>query len=392
MNTKKIYYLDGLRGLAAFIVVIHHLVLAFYPALYNGDPEQSHTSSNLEIYFANSPLNLVYAGNFSVCIFFVLSGFVLSFKYFSTKNNEIIVSSAIRRYFRLLLPVFFSIFLSFVLMKISLYHNNEAATLSFSPWWLGSFWNFEPSFIGMLIESFYGVFFNEEITYNPVLWTIQIELFGSFLVFLFLLIFGKYKFRWIIYTLLFIALWNTYYLGFLLGMFLSDLYFSKDIKLKVFKLNLLIKAALFITSLYLGSYPYSNTDDTIYSILPKFAFSTEFYHIIGAFLLIIFVLESKRTQRMLNNKVCIYLGKISFSMYLIHLLVIGTFSSAFFVFLHSHLQYSLAVLITSLVSILIILIVSYPIYKYIDLKGIKISKIISNFILSKLIIKQNKIK
>lgn len=47
----KFYYLDGLRGLAAFIVVIHHFVLAFYPLYYS-----------TERIIPKTPLNLFYAG------------------------------------------------------------------------------------------------------------------------------------------------------------------------------------------------------------------------------------------------------------------------------------------------------------------------------------------
>ena len=37
----KIKYIEGIRGLAAIIVVLHHYTLAFYPALNFGDPNQT---------------------------------------------------------------------------------------------------------------------------------------------------------------------------------------------------------------------------------------------------------------------------------------------------------------------------------------------------------------
>ncbi len=97
----KIIYLDGLRGLAAFIVVIYHHFYGFYPKfLY---PSEDKVLTQL----SGSPLNIFYNGNFAVYIFFILSGYVLTYKFFKTRNYGIIISSAARRYIRLLVPVLF---------------------------------------------------------------------------------------------------------------------------------------------------------------------------------------------------------------------------------------------------------------------------------------------
>ena len=82
---KKIRYLDGLRGLAAFEVVFHHFILAFYPALFAGPGVPTHLAPGQEVFVSGSVLNLLYDGNFAVCIFFVLSGYVLSHKFFWTR-------------------------------------------------------------------------------------------------------------------------------------------------------------------------------------------------------------------------------------------------------------------------------------------------------------------
>lgn len=155
---QKIKYLNGIRGLAALFVVANHFVVAFYPALYNSDINQIHTASAVELLIAKSPLNLFYNGNFAVCIFFILSGYVLSNKYFSTMDNEVLVASAVKRYFRLLVPVFVTVLLVFFLMKISFFFNNKAGALSFSDWWLGSFWNFEPTLLHTLQNAVFDVF------------------------------------------------------------------------------------------------------------------------------------------------------------------------------------------------------------------------------------------
>ena len=39
---QKLKHIEGIRGLAAIIVVLHHYTLAFYPALNFGDISQAH--------------------------------------------------------------------------------------------------------------------------------------------------------------------------------------------------------------------------------------------------------------------------------------------------------------------------------------------------------------
>jgi peptidoglycan/LPS O-acetylase OafA/YrhL len=114
MSRREINYLDGLRGLAALTVVFLHYVTAFYPAFVTANYSQIHTKSGIELFIAKSPLDIFYAGNFAVCIFFVLSGYVLSMKYFQFKNQNILIKSAIKRYFRLVIPVFASVSIAFI--------------------------------------------------------------------------------------------------------------------------------------------------------------------------------------------------------------------------------------------------------------------------------------
>lgn len=70
---------DGLRGVAAVVVLIHHSLLtvpslasAYYPTTVTAI---AWSKSWLITY---TPLHLIWAGTEAVCLFFILSGFVLT--------------------------------------------------------------------------------------------------------------------------------------------------------------------------------------------------------------------------------------------------------------------------------------------------------------------------
>ena len=77
--------LDGLRGLAALVVLVHHSLLvipAFAAPYYSGEPSGD---SAVVWWLVNSPLHILWAGTEAVYLFFVLSGVVLAIAARSTR-------------------------------------------------------------------------------------------------------------------------------------------------------------------------------------------------------------------------------------------------------------------------------------------------------------------
>lgn len=173
---EKITYLDGLRGIAAVNVMIMHFFIVFLPAMIYSDRMPSHLG-NFEQVFSNTPLGLIGAGNFSVCIFFILSGYVLTQKYFKTKNKSIIISGAVRRYIRLFIPVLAAILLSYLMASAGVFHYYiETVIISGNNNYAG-YWIFTPNIADAIKQALWGAFFAGEDTYNPVLWTMTIEFY-----------------------------------------------------------------------------------------------------------------------------------------------------------------------------------------------------------------------
>jgi peptidoglycan/LPS O-acetylase OafA/YrhL len=359
---QKLKSLEAVRGLAALSVVVYHLIFEFYPAMVNGDHGVSHMPYSIELFFAKSPLYILYSGNFAVCIFFVLSGFVLSYKYFKTENTQIVIATAFKRYFRLVIPVCFSVL---VVYLCTLLQPN-------SPYGVQN-----PSFLGALYEGFYGSFFRHTAEYNPQLWTMSYEFFGSFLVFGFCLIFGNRKNRLFGYILAVIILWNDYYLGFVLGILICDLYCHKDEILK----NKAVKWLLLALGIYLGAYPDINPlNITLYGALYHLGITCIVYHTVGAAIVILVVIHSIKITKILSKKLFQFFGKISFSMYLAHVAVLYYVAHPVFSHLtdHIHLSYKYSFVITALIYLGLTFSFSYLMYRYIDQNGIRLSNYIYN--------------
>ena len=117
--------LDGLRGLAALSVVVHHFFAAFLPAtLYRHYPAlfPEPVPGSLEAGLSFPLFSVLYSGLLPVDIFFVLSGLVLALPHWSG-NRTLLLRRFWTRYIRLNIPV------------------AAAILISFSVWWLGLYFN-----------------------------------------------------------------------------------------------------------------------------------------------------------------------------------------------------------------------------------------------------------
>lgn len=76
-------YLDGLRGVAALFVAFDHYVAQFFPYISKGylSQDKSEPGAGENNRFVQLPIiRVFYNGWFMVSIFFVISGYVLSYK------------------------------------------------------------------------------------------------------------------------------------------------------------------------------------------------------------------------------------------------------------------------------------------------------------------------
>ena len=381
--SERLVALEGLRGIAAIVVVFFHAVFLYWSYAIVGDTGAGVQHMRFEDNLFANPMAVIFSGTFAVSIFFVLSGFVLTVGFFSTGREVIIKKLAAKRYLRLMLPALASVMLAWLLMTLGLSSNHEVQQITQSTW-LGNQWNHVPDFFAALRQGVWEIFVGGPVNYNGVLWTMTIEFLGSFMVFLVALLFGKHKRRVWVYLLLIILTFNTWYLGFVLGMILADLYSQGKFPFKGVKPSL--AAFLLIVGLFFGGYPFvAPPEGSVYHTLIFGGFTDmqniAFYTTIGAVCVIVASLTLPWLERFLSNKYISGLGKYTFALYLTHKLVLFTVTVGLFLWLSSFCSFNVAAIISIVVSLPIIAGVTYIFERLVDKPSIRVSGVFADWLL-----------
>jgi peptidoglycan/LPS O-acetylase OafA/YrhL len=235
--------------------------------------------------------------------------------------------------------------------------------------------------LNAVYQGFIGVYtdFNSTTTYNAVLWSMKYELLGSFMVFAFCLLVGKTRVRFPIYIVLLLVLMQTYFSAFVLGMLLSDLHNNQTVKSWIARFRYKEHLALVILflGLYSALYPAGTMSGSHYVSQRYYGFFDPRFALpvvtLGTTLLALAVLLSENLKTTLSQKFFGFLGNISYSVYLIHLPLICSFSSWVFLVLVQRHPYDVSVGITALLSGCLLLPLSYLYYRYIDSNGIRLA-------------------
>lgn len=299
-SNNRLHYLDGIRGWAATIVVFGHTmggVIAIDAPNFVNHQWMS--------FFTNAHL--------AVLVFFVLSGYVLSVsQIYSSKRNTAV--STVARLFRLALPILFVSLVAYIMMRLNLFFNVQAATNDISKSWLGTFFRFEPSLPGVFSFSFFDVFFayDTPTSYNSSLWTMPIEMAGSILIYSYIAIFRTEKFNWIISSILIVYFYfySPFMFCFMVGYVLAEL--KKINNLYLSGRNEIPLIFIFFAMIYLDTY-HRPVDEIIQAL--------------EAVVFVVVISYSKTLSSLFSSRASRFMGRISFSLYLVQILVICSWSS-----------------------------------------------------------------
>lgn len=368
--------LEGLRGIAAIMVVAYHFLQAFFaPAVYGlGHAKAPAQHTWLEGVIYGSPLAGLFSGNLAVAVFFVLSGFVLTIAFFKTGRQEVIKKLALKRYPRLMLPALASVLLCLLFIKTGFSFRADAAAVTNSGW-LTSWWDVDTGVLLAIKEAAWSIFVDFDTSkYNPVLWTMSIEFIGSFIVFGFVLLFGNSQRRWLLYAALLVvlAMVNLWLAGFVIGMALADLYAQGYIQ--HVRRKKITTVALLVLAVVVGGYPIGATAGTIYHYVTLPSLEVNYralYTVIAASIILYVVLTTKGVAAFLQRRRVSMLGKYTFSLYLVHVPVLLTLTAGAFTTFVAHVGYSKAAALALLVSLPVIAALTWAFERYVDAPSVR---------------------
>ncbi|MBF0446673.1 MAG: acyltransferase [Magnetococcales bacterium] len=332
--SNRIFYLDGLRGWAALVVFFAHLFRQLLLPYNSVEPD-----GLVQYLMYKTPLYILFHSSIAVKAFFVVSGFSLSYGFFKTNDYVLLKRMAVFRVFRLGIPMLFSALMAYFFMKTHLNFNQEAAQILGSKWLL-KLYNFDASFFdatyGTLTYNLtgFGEVYNK---YNVGFWTMPFEFRASMAIFLLLAIFGKYQVRYVIYFLFVYFLKESMFLGFVLGVMVCDLTVNGRIQEKIRSLvdplNLRRVEILLLVCLVCFFWAMRGFQHFT-SILTYYVVNESFLEFVLPTVLVVLATLNGFVSRIFSTPVSVFLGKISFSLYLVHIPIITSFSCWGFVNWH----------------------------------------------------------
>jgi peptidoglycan/LPS O-acetylase OafA/YrhL len=160
--------LDGLRGLAALVVVVHHCALTL-PAL--AAQNQAPDRGSRAWWLTYTPAHLLWAGGEAVLVFFVLSGLVLSLPQLRAPRPGTWVPYYAKRAVRLYLPVAVAVVLTGVVVTVV----PRVAAPGWS-WWMAA--HAVPADLSTLAHD--AGLLGGTGWLNSALWSLKYEVFFSF--------------------------------------------------------------------------------------------------------------------------------------------------------------------------------------------------------------------
>ncbi|KFZ18230.1 hypothetical protein V501_01329 [Pseudogymnoascus sp. VKM F-4519 (FW-2642)] len=289
-------------------------------------------------------MRLVIQGQSAVAIFFVLLGFVNSLKTIQlarcgafTDALTTLSSSSFRRAGRLVIPSMAVTMIAWALCQVGAF---QAAHRGHIDWLRRT--SPEPSASWLaagqdLVRGLTSTWLSDSNSYDPDLWTVKHLFKGTLLVYTTLLVTISVtpRSRLFVEIMLYISSWHDGHalirMNVFAGMILAEL--SVMTSRPSSRQRPFLACVLGISGLYLLSYPRQNAYYAPWSrhlkhlgavLFPQFAKDYRYWQGLGAQMLCAAILLSPSARRALSNRTLVWLGQISFPVYLLHGTLIRT--------------------------------------------------------------------
>jgi peptidoglycan/LPS O-acetylase OafA/YrhL len=370
MRSAKVQYLEGLRGVAAVQVVLLHFITAFLPD----------TAEH-----AAPPVRVLFDGHTAVYVFFLISGAVLtpSFARGGTWPRQ-----AAKRLVRLGIPVAAAATIALVLLAALPNAHLDAAVVSGSGW-LAMDSSGPPTLPHLLREIGLDSLllgYREYTLFTPIadrlpllehsldapLWSLHLELYGSLLVLSLVLLRARSVWLHRASVAVCAGVFGTHPMFlFVLGHLCAGRLHRSPIPV--------LGGGLLILGLAMSANKDWGVVGAVRVAIVRFAPVAvpnlfQFQSQLAAVALFLGVLLGPVAQWLLAGKLCRGLGRLSFSIYLLHFPILFTLGCAGFVPLAGTLAYPVAVAVTFVGFVLIVLIAARGFEHWVDRPAIRLSR------------------
>lgn len=351
-------YLNGVRGIAALLVYIFHAFGVWFPLVpaYHATPTQTN--------ILQLPLirTIFVSGGAAVSVFFALSGYVLTHKslyYIRTSSRAkvpaSVYSSMFRRGFRLYLPPILLTFYEMLATRFGFppplnftFKAEETFREQLVDWvwetnrFINPIHNFGSAIKGFVVHP----------KYDPVIWTIPLEFYGSFVVYSLVLLLMRVPKNRVrmglvgIFSVLCMLLGSWNMSCFAAGMLIADFNLGQEeessttASLKSARYEKLWIAVLAV-AFYVAGLPTLGNGDAKVNPMPGFETlraltptsltmddHARFWWSISGVSILFSISQVSRLKGLFETYFCQYLAKISFALYLVHEFCIVLFGLA----------------------------------------------------------------
>lgn len=343
INSERKLYLDGIKGITCFLVFLGHFNIAFmWQDLLNPAG------------FFSRLIMLISTGAVTVPMFCLISGYLIGNKKINSFFDYEL--TLVNRFLRFELPLLPVLFITIFLLKKT--NLNEYATIFGSkltnPRVLQDLCLPEGHFFDLIHKTFM-----DFANYNSALWMMKSLFIGGIILYTknyvyFLL--EKYNVKWleIINILIYLALLALNFKDICLcSVLLGGVIF--EYQNYILNVNRKIIWMFFSVLALPHIYIYIWHLDMSSFVFPRiYSYEGAFF----ALILFIFILTSEKTKNFCSNKLFLKMGTYSFGIYVLHNPVLSFFSVVIMEKMWGHLDYSLIVLISFVVSSVVIYILS----------------------------------